>query len=293
MPPSTDPRVLECVELVLAGDGTPEALSQALDDAGLKCTESARRNIRKHVSKRREEELAAEAAKVAKLLPAEAAAKAAAAAAQLADLAAQSAAQAAAAAAKEAKKAKAKTPVAEVVGGRRSRKMANNVRVAAQEKEEKCKAAFKEACLTYEAQKGQPGVTAPAVCELVGLAHGLSPDSKPKHKTVKNFVREGRAGKSPGKKGPKPKWSSEVVQAVIHAGHNTRGGRRSDRRPTRGHVPGADQRPHGGGGGAKGAPGEAGRCGERASGGGGHVGGGRGGRGCRGAGGKAPVHPLR
>ena len=215
MPPSTDPRVLECVELVLAGDGTPEALSQALEDAGLKCTESARRNIRKHVSKRREEKLAAEAAKVAKLLPAEAAAKAA---AQLADLAAQSAAQAAAAAAKEAKKAKAKTPVAEVVGGRRSRKMANNVRVAAQEKEEKCKAAFKEACLTYEAQKGQPGVTAPAVCELVGLAHGLSPDSKPKHKTVKNFVREGRAGKSPGKKGPKPKWRPEVVQAVIHAG---------------------------------------------------------------------------
>ena len=78
MPPSTDPRVLECVELVLAGDGTPEALSQALEDAGLKCTESARRNIRKHVSKRREEKLAAEAIKVAKLLPAEATAKAAA-----------------------------------------------------------------------------------------------------------------------------------------------------------------------------------------------------------------------
>ena len=40
MPPSTDPRVLECVELVLAGDGTPEALSQALEDAGLQCTEA-------------------------------------------------------------------------------------------------------------------------------------------------------------------------------------------------------------------------------------------------------------
>ena len=40
MPPSTDPRVLECVELVLAGDGTPEALSQALEDEGLKCTEA-------------------------------------------------------------------------------------------------------------------------------------------------------------------------------------------------------------------------------------------------------------
>ena len=227
MPPSTDPRVLECVELVLAGDGTPEALSQALEDAGLKCTESARRNIRKHVSKRREEELAAEAAKVAKLLPAEAAAKAAAAAAQLADLAAQSAAQAAAAAAKEAKKAKAKTPVAEVVGGRRSRKMANNVRVAAQEKEEKCKAAFKEACLTYDAQKGQPGVTAAAVCELVGLAHGLSPNSKPKPNTVKKIVRDGRTGKSPMKKGPKPKWSPEVVQAAIHAGSisQVRGGK--------------------------------------------------------------------
>ena len=58
--------------------------------------------------------------------------------------------------------------------------MAKNVLVAAQEKEEKYKAAFKEACLTYEAQKGQPVVAVPAVCELVGLAHGLSPNIKPK-----------------------------------------------------------------------------------------------------------------
>ncbi len=100
--------------------------------------------------------------------------------------------------------------------------MANNVLVAAQEKEEKCKAAFKEACLTYDAQKGQPGVTAAAVCELVGLAHGLSPNSKPKPNTVKKIVRDGRTGKSPMKKGPKPKWSPEVVQAAmwvcVHSG---------------------------------------------------------------------------
>ena len=81
--------------------------------------------------------------------------------------------------------------------------------------------------MKYEAQRGQPGVTAPAVCELVGLAHGLSPNSKPKQKTVRNFVRDGRAGKSPGKKGPEPKWRPEVVHAAIHAGSisQTRGGK--------------------------------------------------------------------
>ena len=66
---------LKCAELALAGDGTPGALVKPLEKAGLLNTVPVRRSTRRHVQKRQEGELAAEAAHVAQLSPEEAAAR--------------------------------------------------------------------------------------------------------------------------------------------------------------------------------------------------------------------------
>ena len=48
MPPSIDPKVKACVELVLSGS----SLDNAIISAGLDNSESCRRNIRRHVQNR-------------------------------------------------------------------------------------------------------------------------------------------------------------------------------------------------------------------------------------------------
>jgi len=57
-------------------------------------------------------------------------------------------------------------------------------------------------------------MTAEEVCIQVALNNNPSPSRAPKPSTVKKFVREDRAGGSPGKRGRKFKTGAELLDAV-------------------------------------------------------------------------------
>ena len=57
-------------------------------------------------------------------------------------------------------------------------------------------------------------MTAEEVCIQVALNNNLSPSRARKPFTVKKFVREDRAGQSPGKRGRKFKICAELLDAV-------------------------------------------------------------------------------
>ena len=66
MPPKANPKVLEAVRLVLAGDDPRTALGKA----GLDFSDSARRNVRKQAANQRQRQLAEEAAVAPEVLTA-------------------------------------------------------------------------------------------------------------------------------------------------------------------------------------------------------------------------------
>ena len=203
MPPKANPKVLEAVRLVLAGDDPRTALGKA----GLDFSDSARRNVRKQAANQRQRQLAEEAAVAPELLTAiqktasEAVATAAAALAM-----AEGAQKAAATAVASVRK------TSDVVGGRRNRKQAQVVWAKQDaEKRERKKLrsdAHKGATLAYEAEMKNPRSerkTSARVCELFNEQYALSPNSELKRVVIMNAVRDGKAGESPSTQGRKPK----------------------------------------------------------------------------------------
>ena len=57
-------------------------------------------------------------------------------------------------------------------------------------------------------------MTASEVCMSVALVHQLSPKSAPKPRMVKEFVRDGKVGELPGKRGRKFKTGPELLDAA-------------------------------------------------------------------------------
>ena len=53
MPPSMDPKVAKCVELILKGDGSRLAATQTLKKMGLPNEQNTRRNMMRNVQKSR------------------------------------------------------------------------------------------------------------------------------------------------------------------------------------------------------------------------------------------------
>jgi len=97
-------------------------------------------------------------------------------------------------------------------GTRKARKVVNKTHCnKAAEKRLESKL-LKETCLKYAELKESKEMTAEEVCIQVALNNNLSPSRAPKPFTVKKFVREDRAGESPGKRGRKFKAGSESQQ---------------------------------------------------------------------------------
>ena len=57
------------------------------------------------------------------------------------------------------------------------------------------------ATTAYKREKGQPGVTAASICDRIAEECNLSPNSKPKPRTVKEHVRESKVGQGLGQRG--------------------------------------------------------------------------------------------
>ena len=62
MPPSMDPKVAKCVQLILKGDGSHLATTRAVEKMGLPNDPSAGRNVMKHVQKSRKKRPSEESA---------------------------------------------------------------------------------------------------------------------------------------------------------------------------------------------------------------------------------------
>ena len=143
MPPSIDPKVKACVELVLSGS----SLDNAIISAGLDNSESCRRKIRRHVQNRQVQMLkeAVNHAVPPSLTPEESAKVAAEAANEMARVARVAAAKATASAmaAQRAATKKVKPSVSDV-GGRRTRNQVHNSAIFEQTKAEARKEALKE-----------------------------------------------------------------------------------------------------------------------------------------------------
>ena len=216
MPPKANPKVLEAVRLVLAGDDPRTALGKA----GLDFSDSARRNVRKQAQRQRQ--LAEEAAVVAPEVMTEVqktASKAVATAA--AALAMAEGAQKAAATAAAASVQK----TSDVVGGRRTRKQAQVVwarqDAEKRERKERKSKAHKGATLAYEAEMKKPRSerqTSARVCELFNEQHALSPKSELKRVVIMKAVRDGKAGESPSTQGRKPKIPRQLLVAAVAKG---------------------------------------------------------------------------
>jgi len=153
MPAKADPKVMEAVELALAGDDTSAALAKV----GLEISKSMRRNVNKHASFRRKEqqealvETAAPEVLTAIQKTAAEAVGTAAAALAIAEGAQKVATAAAVAAARR---------ISDVVGGRRNRKQAQAVWVkqdAEKEERKRIKSkAHKDATLAFKAEMEKP-----------------------------------------------------------------------------------------------------------------------------------------
>ena len=99
-------------------------------------------------------------------------------------------------------------------GNRKSRKTASTILSNKADKKRWVTKAFKEACIAYAGCKEAREITAGEVCMSVALVNQLSPKSAPKPRMVKEFVRDGKAGESPGKCGRKFKIGPELLDAV-------------------------------------------------------------------------------
>ena len=99
-------------------------------------------------------------------------------------------------------------------GTRRVRKTANTILSNKADKKRRVTKAFKESCVAYAGCKEAGEMTASEVCMSVALVHQLSPKSAPKPRMVKEFVRDGKVGESPGERGRKFKIGPELLDAV-------------------------------------------------------------------------------
>jgi hypothetical protein len=208
---SSDERTLSrVVQRVKAGTHTPMeavAAEPSLNAHSGVERESYFRKLRRHVA-----QLKAEGARRAAAGTAAAYMAAAQKAAATAATAAAAAAAAAVAAAQKAVKAQ---PVDTVEKGtRKSRKTANTILSNKADKKRRVTKAFKESCVAYAGCKEAGEMTASEVCMSVALVHQLSPKSAPKPRMVKEFVRDGKVGESPGERGRKFKIGPELLDAV-------------------------------------------------------------------------------
>ena len=148
MPPSMDPKIVKCVELIFKGDGSNLATTRALEKMRLPNDPSARRNVMKHVQKSRKKRPSEESAQED--------------AAERAVKAAQEASKAAAAALVHANAAqhavKNLTTTLRDFGWRRTRKHTHDMLAVEQQKDEELKVASKDVCFTRQALKGGKGV---------------------------------------------------------------------------------------------------------------------------------------
>lgn len=163
--------------------------------------ESYFRKVRRHVA-----QLQAESARRAAAGTYMAAAQKAAATATVA------AAAAAVAAAQKAVKAQPVDTFEE--GTRRSRKTANTILSNKADKKRRVTKAFRESCIAYAGCKETREMTAGEVCMSVVLVNQLSPKSAPKPRMVKGYVRDGKVGESPGKRGRKFRIGPELLDAA-------------------------------------------------------------------------------
>jgi len=203
MPPSADPKVLAIVDRVLARNCSINTAIQEVCGAfaDTKSEEAFRRNVRKHVQKRRAANDVAEAAE-AEAGTAKHYTKAAEKAAAAAQLAAAAAATAAGKAVKAAAAPK-KVTVKELTGSNMTRGQASGAKKIGKQKKRTQVKAFKVACVQYAEVKEAGGLTSQQVCDWVGYQMCLSPGSTPKPAVVRKQVALGLAGESPGKRGRK------------------------------------------------------------------------------------------
>ena len=95
-------------------------------------------------------------------------------------------------------------------GTRRSRKTANTILSNKADQKRRVTKAFRESCIAYAGCKETRDMTAGEVCMSVALVNQLSP----KPRMVKGYVRDGKVGESPGKRGRKFRIGPELLDAA-------------------------------------------------------------------------------
>lgn len=203
------PKVVKVANAVLGGASIKDASKDAevtRDD--YTSWEGWQRLVRYHVAKLQSAEAAEAEAGTTKHY-----AKAAEQAAKAAQLASAAAAEASSSAAKAAASSK-KVTVKELTGKKMTRGQASGAKKLAKLKKRVRAKAYKTACVQYAEVKEAGGLTAQQVCDWVGYQMCLSPGSKPKADSVRKQVRNGLAGVSPGKRGPKFKVGAGLLEAV-------------------------------------------------------------------------------
>ena len=105
-------------------------------------------------------------------------------------------------------------PVEFKEGTRTSRKTANTIVTNKAAKQRRVTKAFRESCIAYAGCKETRDMTAGEVCMSVALVNQLCPKSAPKPRMVKGYVRDGKVGESPGKRGRKFKIGPELLDAA-------------------------------------------------------------------------------